>query len=612
LRDHLSAVLDAPQREAVGAIVAALGHGVVGAAVAAGTAGSSRMSAPRQHRAVALVQGPPGTGKTHTIVAALNAWHVVLHAARYETLVRHLVAVVAPPFGRPARLPDPRPSPGPAREAWLRLVDRDVAAGPAGVEPPPRLLVCAPSNGAVDSVLARVEAAGFIDGRGVRYQARLARVGASPPSFPSPPTPVRSGMKCVDMQAAALVGHSDPAGWQRDREAETDFLARLEHSIGAAYGRLANAASPEAATAKAGALAELLARREKGLARLAVLDACAPPPCDATAASHAAAADRRCVLDGAAAAVLAGAGVVFTTLGSAPRLSLLGRRCPAPPFSALLVDEACQASEPAVIPALLLGARALALVGDPAQLRATILSPAATAAGHGRSLFERLAGAHCPVTRLTVQYRCDPDLRAWPSRHFYDDALIDGASVLARSPFFTDGGLPAPLLPYLFFDADDGAHEPESGASLASSLRNEREAHAAVALLRAVDGVVPPSSTAVVLSPYRAQRDLVRVLLRDVLPWSRLQATSETVDGFQGREADIVVYTAVRSKVGATIGHVADVRRLNVALTRARRSLWIVGNAAVLREGSPVWRALIEDAASRGALRMVGEVPGLN
>lgn len=103
---------------------------------------------------------------------------------------------------------------------------------------------------------------------------------------------------------------------------------------------------------------------------------------------------------------------------------------------AVLIDEAGQSSEVATLQPLGFGARQVVLVGDPQQLPATILSEAGKAAAMERSLFERLQKKGCPVKLLTVQYRMDPEIRVFPSRHFYRNQLEDAEAVVRSSGFF--------------------------------------------------------------------------------------------------------------------------------------------------------------------------------
>ena len=291
--------------------------------------------------------------------------------------------------------------------------------------------------------------------------------------------------------------------------------------------------------------------------------------------------------------------LVFTTLSSASR-NVLTRSDN--PFATILIDEAAQACEVSCLQALQYNPRHVVLVGDPQQLPATVISRRAQQLQFGRSLFERLQDYGCGSIRLTTQYRMHPEIRAFPSRRFYDNSLVDAAAVSARpaEAYHRDQF----LRPFLFYDVvGNEARSMGSG----TSVRNVKEAEFVVALVRRLYGSIPPTSvdkpSVAVVTPYRDQVHEVRRELGkcDALP-SPSAVKVGTVDGFQGQEADVVIISCVRSSGEnhgrhVSTGFVADVRRMNVAITRAKRSLWIVGNASVLESSvGGHWRDLIEGA----------------
>mmetsp|Transcript_30611 Transcript_30611/g.97725 ORF Transcript_30611/g.97725 Transcript_30611/m.97725 type:complete len:203 (+) Transcript_30611:254-862(+) len=131
----------------------------------------------------------------------------------------------------------------------------------------------------------------------------------------------------------------------------------------------------------------------------------------------------------------------------------------------------------------------------------------------------------------------------------------------------------------------------------------------ACALYRHARGSFPEDvgpGKVVVLTPYRNQVSELRRAFQNSLPPEEVgRIAFSTVDGFQGREMDVVILSCVRasrnSRPGGGIGFLADVRRMNVALTRARKSLWVLGHVQAL-ERSPHWAALVRDARERGVL----------
>jgi len=293
--------------------------------------------------------------------------------------------------------------------------------------------------------------------------------------------------------------------------------------------------------------------------------------------------------------------LVFTTLSSASRNVLTRSDYP---FATLLIDEAAQACEVSCLQALQYNPRHVVLVGDPQQLPATVISRRASQLQFGRSLFERLQDYGCGSIRLTMQYRMHPEIREFPSKQFYDNSLVDAAAVSARMPevFHEDPY----LKPFLFYDVI--GKEVRSAMGSGTSISNEREATFVLALIRRLYQTLSSSApedhvkpSVAVVTPYRDQVRTVRSVLArcDLIAPGTIRVG--TVDGFQGQEADIVIISCVRSSMGenygkqTSTGFVADVRRMNVAITRAKRSLWIIGDSSALQT-SDDWKKLIEHA----------------
>jgi hypothetical protein len=243
-----------------------------------------------------------------------------------------------------------------------------------------------------------------------------------------------------------------------------------------------------------------------------------------------------------------------------------------------------------------------------------------------------------------LQYRMHPEICRFPSVHFYDKKLLNGDKMSSKStPFHEIEGLG----PYVFYDIVDG-QEHRGKNSGAMSLYNEYEANAAVEVLRFfkkrcsnsfgyigfqeevhkllrnvllgllllifyLDILLRYPSEFVggrigIITPYKCQQSLLRSRFSSAFGSSVIDDMEfNTVDGFQGREVDILLLSTVRAGDPSTtalgnnsssIGFVADVRRMNVALTRAKLSLWILGNARTLRTNRN-WAALIKDAKER-------------
>ncbi|KAL0045065.1 hypothetical protein WJX82_006977 [Trebouxia sp. C0006] len=258
-------------------------------------------------------------------------------------------------------------------------------------------------------------------------------------------------------------------------------------------------------------------------------------------------------------------------------------------FNAIMIDEAAQALEPAALVPLQLLAPGghVVLVGDPKQLPPTVLSRAAEASNLAQSLFERLQQAGYPVTMLSEQYRMHPAISAWPSLFFYQGKLTDGTSALpgAVASRAADFHKRPCFPPLAFFDCQQGSERGGArgggGSSGGTSLSNNTEADVACTLfgglMREYGHEV---SSVAILTPYKAQLALLRSTFAAQHSKAALANVEfATVDGFQGKEADVVLFSCVRAhdagsgERGRGVGFLADVRRMNVGLTRARRSI---------------------------------------
>lgn len=300
--------------------------------------------------------------------------------------------------------------------------------------------------------------------------------------------------------------------------------------------------------------------------------------------------------------ILHHADVVCSTNSTAGSELLVDRR-----FDVVLVDEATQATEPSCLVPLTLGDRAV-LAGDHRQLPPTVLSLEAADRGLDRSLFERMAEHHGDlVEMLTLQYRMHEKIMTFSSERFYDGRLRASEEVRGhtlRDLGFDDGRVEGrlrpvtlPEEPVVFVDTsrEDGG-ERQRGDS--SSRENPREAELVARLARSFQWGGVPDAEIGVISPYADQVDLIR---RDLEDAGDLEV--HTVDGFQGREKEVVILSLVRSNDRGEVGFLSDVRRLNVALTRARRKLVVVGDADTVAT-EDVYRDFL-DYVGRAAARVV-------
>jgi len=271
-------------------------------------------------------------------------------------------------------------------------------------------------------------------------------------------------------------------------------------------------------------------------------------------------------------------------------------------FDLGVIDEACQSTEPGSWPPVL-RSRRVVLAGDHCQLPPTVLSAEAAAQGFNVSLLERLVGVCGPAVtrRLQVQYRMHTAIMQFSSHEFYEGDLHADASVtghlLRDLPGIQSGKLTA--TPVQFIDTAGAGYDEELEPEGESRFNPQEAALAARKVRGLIDHGVRPEDIAVI-APYAAQVRRLRELL--AIPGLEI----DSVDGFQGREKEAVVVSLVRSNRDNDIGFLADVRRTNVALTRARRALLVIGDSATLG-AHPFYQRLLAYFEEVGAYGSVWE-----
>ena len=273
-----------------------------------------------------------------------------------------------------------------------------------------------------------------------------------------------------------------------------------------------------------------------------------------------------------------------TCIGSGHTL-LDGRR-----FPQVLIDEATQATEPAALVPLIRGARQVVLVGDHRQLPPTVISYRAENGGLRRSLFERMVEMGVEPYLLTKQYRMHPAISKFPNDQFYNGRLEDGVSAANRAA-------PAGLL---WPDWDNPvAFLPVKGGELVSPDGTSRENPTEVSwIIRLLDDFLDAGELEKgdigVITPYAGQVRAIRHSMREDLDDIEVRS----VDGYQGREKEVIIFSCVRSNDDGNIGFLSDPRRLNVALTRAKRGLIVIGDPDTLRS-DPNWTKWLEYVSNR-------------
>ncbi|KAK1275909.1 putative helicase MAGATAMA 3 [Acorus gramineus] len=566
---------------------------------------------------LSLIQGPPGTGKTKTIVAIVSGL-LALGGSRKNALKDFNNT---PRDSNTSRM---RISQSAAiARAWQDAAyarqlakdgEKDYTVSTEN-STRARVLICAQSNAAVDELVSRITG-GIFGNDGKFYKPYLVRVGnvktvhpASLPFFID---------TLVEQRLAEDGMHENGPKIETGRDSSQSLRAKLEKLMDSirfyesmrANGKLDTKASEDGALKvddvgheisdeALGAKLKILYGQKKAIyADLAAVQAREKKSSD----------EIKALKHNLRKSILREAEIVVTTLSGcggdlygvcSDSASRCGNLSEHSLFDAVVIDEAAQ-------------------VGDPKQLPATVLSNLASKFLYQCSMFERLQRAGYPVTMLTDQYRMHPEICRFPSLHFYENKLRDGVLMASKSATFHENIC---LGPFVFFDIVDG-HEYHGKDSGCLSLCNDSEADAAVEITRFFKKRYSSdflSRKIGIITPYKRQLTLLRSRFTSAFGSDAIADVEfNTIDGFQGREVDILMLSTVRaSDLGVKasgnqsngIGFVADVRRMNVALTRAKLSLWIVGNARTLQTNIH-WDALINNAKERKLLMSIGRPYG--
>ena len=290
--------------------------------------------------------------------------------------------------------------------------------------------------------------------------------------------------------------------------------------------------------------------------------------------------------------------IACTLTGAANRL-LEGMK-----FPTLFIDEAAQALEAACWIAIRRAGRVV-LAGDHCQLPPTVKCIEALRGGLGRTLMERIVELHpSAVTLLRVQYRMNEAIMRFPSRWFYGGQVESAPEVRHRG--ILDLDVPLEWIDTSQMAMAGAAEAEEAGRSYREEFVgesygriNKAEAELTLATLEAYfarigrQRLIDERIDVGIISPYRAQVQYLRRLItkREGLKPLRRCISVNTVDGFQGQERDIILISLVRSNDSGEIGFLRDLRRMNVAITRARMKLIILGDVPTLTR-HPFYRKL--------------------
>ena len=275
-------------------------------------------------------------------------------------------------------------------------------------------------------------------------------------------------------------------------------------------------------------------------------------------------------------ALMGQARVIACTLAGSASRTLEGYR-----FGTLFIDEAAQALEAACWIAIRKADRVI-LAGDHCQLPPTVKSIEAVNGGLGKTLMEKFVeNQPQTVTLLQVQYRMNEDIMRFSSNWFYDGRVQCAPEVHSRSILDLDTAI-------TWIDTAGEYREEFVGESFGRINRDE--AALTLAILQSYierigrERIVDERIDVGIISPYRAQVQYLRRLLKksEYFKPLRRQISVNTVDGFQGQERDVIMISLVRSNDDGQIGFLRDLRRMNVAMTRARMKLFVLGDATTM------------------------------
>jgi hypothetical protein len=274
-------------------------------------------------------------------------------------------------------------------------------------------------------------------------------------------------------------------------------------------------------------------------------------------------------------------------------LSVAGRRAMQNMFKVktLIVDEAGQALEPETLIPLFSQPDRMLLIGDTKQLPATVISQIAKQLNFSRSLIGRLLeDCQQPYDMLLVQHRMHPEISLWPSKQFYDGRLVNHHSITHETHILPAlRHAPKFLHPCAFINVEGQESVTNHSYANAAEAKLIKE----LLLYLRVNGVNIEKHVGIITF-YKGQEHKLKQELQPHFPHVRIK----TVDGFQGGEEGIIIISCTRAG-SRTVGFLNDFRRLNVAVTRARYSLIIVGHAATLTQGESNIGALIQDYKER-------------
>lgn len=482
------------------------------------------------HTGFTLLQGPPGTGKTKTVVALLN----ILHLSRYQSYYDYLLTRATQKLAVSSKTIRPLSEGKDAAQMSLQDilgVQEEQYSHKMITITKPRILVCAPSNAGVDEVVARLMDVGLLDGNLQTYKPDLLRIGRSESIRQN----VFSGISLEVRVEEYFSIPPDKLGQRihNGRAALAQTRARLREIQEHVYRCGEGFVPPVHIAVDVVNLCErqhlILLDIERTNTVLGFWDT-------VQGNGNSKHRNRSTWVEKLERSFLNEAHIVFCTLSGAgsSRMSNLRRG-----FDHMVIDEAAQSVELSILVALRHNVRHCVLVGDPRQLPATVFIQSQNARFYERSLFERLEKSAHPMHTLTTQYRMHPQIREFPSIHFYKSALCDGPNVLG-DPYKTAYHQHAEGLfrPFMLFDLPSTEIRGAGGGgeeSRSTSLSNREEADFVVSLIEVLLDKYPhvSHSDIGVITFYSSQKSVLQNALdhlfkRRVSPVSANQISIST------------------------------------------------------------------------------------
>lgn len=497
--------------------------------------------------AFTLIQGPPGSGKTKTIVALVGA------------LLSNSFTAQGVAISRPTDASNFKPA---VRSTTTK-----------------KLLVCAPSNAAVDELVMRFKE-GIKTLQGKHEKLSVIRLGRS--------DAINTNVLDVTLDElvnARLGQTARKDGGERDLQKIYAEHKAADTAFKETRSKIDQCrAQGQPVPAELEREFDLLKKKKTQLSQ--EID-------NARDKNHAAARDADLTRRRIQQEIIDGAHVICATLSGSGHEMFQNLSIE---FETVIIDEAAQSIELSALIPLKYGCSKCILVGDPKQLPPTVLSKEASRFQYEQSLFVRMQANHPnDVHLLDTQYRMHPEISRFPSAAFYDGRLQDGPNMerLRVRPWHQS----TLLTPYRFFDVQ-GLHQ---SAAKGHSLVNLAELRVAMQLYERLTTDFRDfdfTGKIGIITPYKGQLKELKAQFAARYGNSIFSTVEfNTTDAFQGRESEVIIFSCVRAS-NKGIGFLADIRRMNVGLTRAKSSLWVLGNSQSLVQGE-FWRRLITDARER-------------